>query len=90
MEGLRGDAFLIAREMGTAAFVADSGLRTLMAKVKQSVFPRATEEGRELFRTGRVRGGVLSRQMNESMISYVGRRRRWWRMISDLLIRPRR
>ena len=84
MEGLRGNAFLVARDMGTAALVQDEGLRSLISKIKLSVFPRASEEAKELFRLGQMRGGVLSRQMNESMVSYVDRRRRWWRMTSEL------
>ena len=39
MEGLLEDAFLIARYMGVAALVADHGLRNLVKKVKESVFP---------------------------------------------------
>ena len=70
--------------MGTAALVQDEGLRSLISKIKLSVFPRASEEAKELFRLGQMRGGVLSRQVNESMVSYVDRRRRWWRMTSEL------
>ena len=84
MEGLRGDAFLVARDMGFDALQKPGGLRLLVAKIKASVFPRASEEAKELFRLGQVRQGVLSRQGTESMVSYVDRRRRWWRMISGL------
>ena len=78
MEGLRGDAFLVAQDLGVAALIADNGIRTLIHKLKESVFPRASEEAREL------RGGMLARQVSESMVSYVDRRRRWWRMISEM------
>ena len=67
MESLRGDAFLIARDMGIAALVADQGLRNLVKNVKENVFPRASEEANELFRIGQVRGGIFSRQSSESM-----------------------
>ena len=40
MEGLRGDAFLVARDMGFAALSQPGGLRSLVAKIKASVFPR--------------------------------------------------
>ena len=58
MEGLRGDAVLIARHMGIAGLVADQGLRNLVKnfKVKENVSPRASEEAKELFRIGQVRG----------------------------------
>ena len=84
MEGLRGDAFLVARDMGINALVADGGLRELVRRIKQSVFPRASEEARELFRIGQVRSGPLSRQPSESMRSYCDRRRRWWRTLQEL------
>ena len=74
----------MARDMGTAALVQDEGLRSLISKIKLSVFPHASEEAKELFRLGQIRGGVLSRQVNESMVSYVDKRRRWWRMTSEL------
>ena len=45
----RGDAFLTARDMGISA-LADKGLRNLVQKVKENMFPRASEEARELFR----------------------------------------
>ena len=84
MEGLRGDAFLVARDMGINALVADGGLRELVRRIKQSVFPRASEEARELFRIGQVRSGPLSAQPSESMRSYCDRRRRWWRTLQEL------
>ena len=70
-----------------AALVADKGIRNLVQKVKESVFPRASEEAKELFRLSRLGqrcGGILSRQNAEIMVSYVDCRRRWWRMISEL------
>ena len=84
MEGLRGDAFLVARDLGVPALIADNGIRMLIQKLKDSVFPRTIENPRELFRLGQVRGGMLSRQATESMVSYVDRRRRWWRMIAEM------
>jgi hypothetical protein len=45
----RGDAFLTARDMGISA-LADKGLRNLVQKVKENMFPRASEEARELSR----------------------------------------
>ena len=48
------------------------------------VFPRATEEARELFRADQRVGGPLARQQGESMVSYCSRRRRWWRTLCEL------
>ena len=84
MEGLRGNAFLVTTDMGFAAPFQPGGLRSLVAKIKASVFARGSGEAKELFRLGQVRQGVLSRQGTESMISYLDRRRRWWCVISEL------
>ena len=84
IEGLRGDAFLVARDLGLEALTAPGGLQLLVDTVKKTVFPRATEEGRELFRVGQRPGGPLSRQQGESMVSYTSRRRRWWRTLKEL------
>ena len=75
LEGLQGEAFELARAPG--------GLRSFVEKMREVVFPRATEEARELFRAGQ-KHGVLSRQAGESMLSYVSRRRRWWKLLRTL------
>ncbi|CAE7949792.1 unnamed protein product, partial [Symbiodinium sp. KB8] len=51
--------------------------------MRNVVFPRAAEEARELFRAGQ-RQGALARQGGESMLSYVSRRRRWWKLLKSL------
>ena len=84
VEGLRGDAFLVARDLGHEALMKPKGLETLISRIRANVFPRATEEARELFRAGQRQGGVLSRQSGESMLSYTSRRRRWWRLLIEL------
>ena len=43
----------------------------------------ASEEARELFKTGQ-KPGSLARQNQESMLSYVSRRRRWWKLLKTL------
>ena len=83
LEGLRDDAFDLARDMGVEALTAPGGLRRYIAKLREMVFPRAAEEARELFRVGQ-RPGTLSRQSGESMLSYVSRRRRWWKLLKTL------
>ena len=68
IEGLKGDSFLVARDMGTVNLVGDDGLRSLIAKIRSSVFPRSSEESKELS-IGQVRGGMMARQSNESETS---------------------
>ena len=47
------------------------------------MFPRASEEARELCKAGQ-KPGSLARQNGESMLSYVSRRRRWWKLLKTL------
>ena len=84
VDGLRGDAFLVARNLGHEALMKPKGLETLINRIRTNVFPRAIEEARELFRAGQRQGGVLSRQSGESMLSYTSRRPRWWRLLMEL------
>ena len=73
IEGLRGDAFSIARDLGIDVIMGKGGLDLLVERLRQHVFPRAREEAKELFRAGQRQGGVLSRQQGESMLSYTQR-----------------
>ena len=84
IEGLRGDAFSIARDMGLERLVQVGGLEALVAAIKTHVFPRAQEEAKELFRAGQKYGGPLARQPSEPMLSYTQRRRRWWTLLQEL------
>ena len=84
VEGLRGDAFLLARDVGLEVLSQPGGLEQLIESIRNHVFPRALEEGKELFRAGQRMGGPLSRQPSESMLSYVQRRRRWWNVLTEL------
>ena len=51
-------------------------------KLRDVVVPRASEEARELFKTGQ-KPGSLARQHQESVLSYVSRRR-WWNLLKTL------
>jgi len=70
LEGLRRDAFLVARDMGLDALAAKGGLDELVERIRKMVLCRATEEARELFRAGQRAGGPLARQQGDSMVSY--------------------
>ena len=56
IEGLRGDAFLIAQEIGKDELntegdsLVDSGLELLIREMKDSVLPQTQNEAKELFR----------------------------------------
>ena len=90
VDGLRGDAFIIAKEVGLDNIwdMGDdhcaSGVDTLIQAIKLSVFPLTTYEAKELFRQYCKPSGSLSRQNGESMHQYVSRRRRCWKLLKEL------
>ena len=83
LEGLRDEAFKLARDIGVDVLTQPSGLRKFVDKLRDVVFPRASEEARELFKTGQ-KPGSLARQNQESMLSYASRRRRWWKLLKTM------
>ena len=83
LEGLREEAFELARDIGVDVLTQPGGLRKFVKKLRDIVFPRASEEARELFKAGQ-KPGSLARQNGESMLSYVSRRRRWWKLLKTL------
>ena len=83
LEGLREEAFEPARDIGVDVLTQPGGLRKFVDKLRDIVFPRASEEARELLKTGQ-KPGSLARQNQESMLSYVSRRRRWWKLLKTL------
>ena len=83
LEGLRDEAFEKARDIGADVLTQHGGLRQFIDKLRDVVFPRASEETRELFKTGQ-KPGSLAHQNQESMLSYVPRRRRWWKLLKTL------
>ena len=83
LEGLREEAFELARDIGVEVLTQPGGLRKFVDKLRDVVFPRASEEARGLFKT-RQKPGSLARRSQESMLSYVSRRRRWWKLLKTL------
>ena len=83
VEGLTGEALKVAMVMGHEELSKETAVPTLVTRVKKHIFPLASAEARELYKMGQ-RPGTLSRQVGESMISYVERRRRWWDMLTKL------
>ena len=83
LEGLREEAFELARDIGVDVLTQPGGLRKFVEKLRDNVFPRASEEARELFKVGQ-KPGSLARQSGEPMLSCVSRRRRWWNLLKTL------
>ena len=91
IEGLRGNAFVVAQELGYEALTQPidletrtGGGETLIIKMKEMVFPLTTHEAKELFRQFTKHNGVLTRQSGESMQHYIGRRSRCWKLLKEL------
>ena len=89
VDGMIGDAFVVAREVGIDKLChpgdafTDSGVDVLIKAVK-AVFPLTTYETKELFRQIVKPSGCLARQVGESMQQYVNRRRRSWKLLQEL------
>jgi len=67
VDGLRGDAFVVAQEVGLESLHEHDGVETLTKKMREMVFPMTTQEAKELFRQYTKPNGLLSRQQGESM-----------------------
>ena len=71
LEGLRGDAYLTAQDLGVETLMKDGGIETLIATLKKTIFPLQSLEAKELFRVGQMQQGLLSRQTGESVTSFI-------------------
>ena len=78
VDALRGDAALVAMDLGTEVLLKPDGFQKLSEAMRDNVFPQARAEAKERYRAGHKVRGHLARQHNEPMVSYVSRRRRWW------------
>ncbi len=54
VDGLRGDAFSIAMDIGSTKILNDGGIDILIATSQERIFPMQEQEARELFRQGPV------------------------------------
>eukprot|EP00435_Cladocopium_sp_Y103_P066563 s466_g28.t2 len=84
VDGLRGPALQVARNLPVDELSKDKGVEFLLKSLTESLRPRSKQEARELYQAGAQNGGVLSRQRGESIPSYVLRRQAWYRMMTDL------
>ncbi|OLP87405.1 hypothetical protein AK812_SmicGene31376 [Symbiodinium microadriaticum] len=84
LEGLRGDAFSIARDIGLNRLLKPDGIDHLIEQIRQQAFPLQSEEASEFFRQGQLLSGPLAKQSGEPMLSYIARRKRWWSTLCEL------
>ena len=86
LEGLRGDAFSIARDIGLERLLKPDGIDHLIEQIRQQAFPWQSEdqEASELFRQGQLLSGPIAKQQGEPMLSYIARRKGWWSTLCEL------
>ena len=84
MDGLRGDAYKVAKRMGVKALCETDGIPKLVTAMREFVFPSKKLEAKELYTHGHAVGQTLSRQSGESMLSYCARRREWWDLLKEM------
>ena len=84
VDSLRGEAAMIAMDVGLTDLMKPSGLEELVEAMKKHVVPQARAEAKEFYRVGHKTGGILSRQSGESVMNFVSRRRRWWKMLKSM------
>ena len=87
-DGLRGDAFVAAQEVGfDNLWIIDwrpCGTDTLINHLRGMVLPLTEHESKELFRQYCCPGGPLSRQNGESRKQHVSRRRRYGTLLTQM------
>ena len=68
---LRGDAFVVAQEVGLEALHEHDGVEKLTKAKKEMAFPLTEQEAKELFRQYTKPVGLLPRQRSEPMRQYI-------------------
>ena len=84
VEGLRGDAADIVRDVGAEEILMADGLTVLTEALRKHVFPKKQAEAQLLCRHGHKQKGILSKQPTEPVANYLSRRRRWWNQLKAL------
>ena len=84
VDNLRGDALQVAMDLGTSELAKSGGIDKLIDEVRKIVFPVKKLEAKELYNQGHRPNGILTKQPNETMLSYISRRRRWWRLLKEM------
>ena len=83
-EVLRGDALQVAMHIGEEDLLKDTGVDTLITKMRDSVLPMVQERALDLCREGHKSHGTLTRQHGESTHGYITRRERWWALLKEM------
>ena len=84
VDGLRGPALQVARSLPVDQLAKEEGTSLLLKSLQTALQPRSRQEARDLYQIGAQQGGVLSRQADESIPSYVLRRKAWYHLMLDM------
>ena len=84
VEGLRGDALDMAMDIGKDTLLTDKSINQLISDIRSTLFPIEAEEAKIRFPIGQTPYGPMSRQSGTPMISYISRRKRWWKIVTKL------
>ena len=63
LEGLRGDAYLVAQDLCVSKLMEDDGIEQLIMALKKMIFPLQALEAKELFRVGQQVAEPLDKQV---------------------------
>ena len=58
IEGLRDEALLVAMEMGYEKLASEDGIKVLVTKMRNHIFPYQKEEAKEFYKAGHKAGAV--------------------------------
>ena len=84
LDSLRTDAYVIAEDLGPEILGSKDNIPSVIEAVRKHIFPLTEQESKELYRLGTQTGGLLSRQAGEPMVSYIARRKRWWKKLQQI------
>ncbi len=84
VDALCDEALKIAIDISVDDIAVVGGINTLVTAIENHVLQFKDDEAQELFAIGSKADGELSRQRNESMVSYITRGKRWVIRLSDL------
>ena len=84
IDALSDDALKIAMDMTEEELAADTAVQALMDRIEANSARFKKDEARELHRAGTRTVGPMCRQTGESVISFISRRRRWYKRLRFL------
>ena len=73
LDSLRTDAYVIAEDLGPEILGSKDNIPSVIEAFRKHIFPLTEQESKELYR-----------QAGEPMVSYIARRKRWWKKLQQI------